>query len=71
MQPSPGDQRPSIRGIDSAALLERVGEDRTSFWEVLREFTDFYAETPVQIHGVIHTCRFNEAKTLITQHLDG
>ncbi|WP_295456316.1 Hpt domain-containing protein [uncultured Thiodictyon sp.] len=49
MEPYPGDQYPSIPGIDSAELMERVGDDLDLFWEVLGEFSDFYRETPTQI----------------------
>jgi len=49
MEPCPGDQPPPIPGIDSAELLERVGDDLDLFWEVLGEFSDSYRDTPAQL----------------------
>ncbi|WP_295389597.1 Hpt domain-containing protein [uncultured Thiodictyon sp.] len=49
MEPYPGDQPPFVPGIDSAELMERVGDDLDLFWDVLGEFSDAYRDTPVQI----------------------
>jgi HPt (histidine-containing phosphotransfer) domain-containing protein len=49
MEPSPGDQIPSIPGIDSAELLERVSDDLELFWEVLGDFSDTYRDIPTQL----------------------
>ena len=49
MEPRPGDQIPSIPGIDSAELLERVSEDLELFWEVLGDFCDTYRDIPTQL----------------------
>ncbi len=46
---SPSDQPPTIPGIDSAELLDRVGDDLDLFWEVLGEFSETYRETPAQL----------------------
>ena len=53
MDLSPGAQPPSIPGIDSAELLERVGEDLDLFWEVLSEFSDSYRDTPAQLAAAL------------------
>lgn len=49
MEPHPGDQVPSIPGIDSAELLERVSDDLELFWEVLGDFSDSYRDIPTQL----------------------
>ncbi len=54
MKPCPGDQPPSIPGIDSAELMDRVGEDLDLFWEVLGEFSDSYRDTPAQLAAALN-----------------
>jgi len=49
MEPCPGDQPPPIPGIDSAELMERVGDDLDLFWDVLGEFSNSYRDTPAQL----------------------
>lgn len=53
MEPRPGDQIPSIPGLDSAELLERVSDDLDLFWEILGDFSDSYRETPVQLAAAL------------------
>jgi HPt (histidine-containing phosphotransfer) domain-containing protein len=53
MEPSTADQPPSIPGIDSAELWERIGEDPDIFWEVLDEFSTAYRDSPAQIATLI------------------
>jgi HPt (histidine-containing phosphotransfer) domain-containing protein len=53
MEPRPDAQPPSIPGIDSLELLERIGEDLDLFWDVLGEFSTAYRDTPAQIAAAL------------------
>ena len=53
MEPRPGDQIPTIPGLDSAELLERVSEDLDLFWEILGDFSDSYRDTPDQLAALL------------------
>lgn len=49
MEPNPSDAIPHIPGIDTEELLERIGDDRELFWEVLGELSASYRDAPAQI----------------------
>ena len=49
LAPRLDDPPPSIPGIDSVELMERIGEDLDLFWEVLGEFSDAYRDAPLRI----------------------
>jgi two-component system, sensor histidine kinase and response regulator len=49
MDPSPETHVPRIPGIDSADLMERIGEDLQLFWEVLSDFGTTCRDSPAQI----------------------
>jgi HPt (histidine-containing phosphotransfer) domain-containing protein len=49
MAPPQDPQPPTVPGIDSADLLERIGGDRDLYWEVLGELSDSYRDAAAQI----------------------
>ena len=53
MEASPGELLPSIPGIETAELMERVGDDLELFWDVLGEFSMSYRQTPAELAAAL------------------
>lgn len=49
MESRSGEQLPTIPGIETAELMERVGDDSELFWEILGEFSAAYRDTPAEL----------------------
>lgn len=49
MELSSGEPFPTIPGIETAELMERVGDDSELFWEILGEFSAAYRDTPAEL----------------------